>query len=32
MYDKLLRDVIAKEPYITPTLVSEKLKINVYEL
>jgi hypothetical protein len=28
-YDKLLRDVIPKEPYITASVVSEKLKINV---
>ena len=29
LLDKLNRDVIAKELYITPTLISEKLKINV---
>jgi len=29
MLDKLMKDVIAKEPYVTATLVSEKLKINV---
>ena len=28
-YDKLLRDIIPKESYITASLISEKLKINV---
>ena len=28
-YDKLLKDIIPKEPYITPSVISEKLKLNV---
>jgi small subunit ribosomal protein S25e len=29
VYDKLIRDVIAKEVYVTPSIISEKLKVNV---
>merc|ERR1712151_1369294 len=29
VWDKLLRDVVAKETYITPSIISEKLKLNV---
>jgi len=28
-WDKLNKDVIAKEPYLSPSVVSEKLKVNV---
>ena len=28
-HDKLLKDIIPKEPYITPSVISEKLKLNV---
>ncbi len=28
-HDKLIKDIISKEPYVTPSLVSSKLKINV---
>ncbi len=29
VWDKLLKDVVTKEAYLTPSIVSEKLKINV---
>jgi hypothetical protein len=29
VWDKLQKDVIAKETYVTPAIISEKLKINV---
>lgn len=29
LHDKLIKDVVAKESYLTPSLISEKLKINV---
>ena len=28
-FDKLQKDIIAKEPYISPSVISDKLKINV---
>ena len=28
-HDKLMKDIIAKEPYVTPSMISSKLKINV---
>lgn len=28
-YEKLLRDIIPNEPYLTPSVISQKLKINV---
>ena len=31
VWDKLLKDVVAKEAYVTPSIISEKLKVNVYE-
>ena len=30
IWDKLNKDVIVKEPYITPGVISDKLKLNVY--
>lgn len=29
VWDKLLKDVVTKEAYLTPSVISEKLKINV---
>merc|ERR1712151_81364 len=29
VWDKLLRDVVGKETYVTPSIISEKLKLNV---
>ena len=29
VHDKLVRDIIAKETYVTPSIVSDKLKVNV---